>query len=776
MKRIALLIAFLIAFGAVLAACNTGPANEERPVDSGKISDNTATPAPVDLPEASGRIAETAAGKKPITRENIVINAYLVQLQNEELRNRQLEYMKQAEVDVVSHVYVDDRWVAEGHTFDKYVPIMRDAAKFGLKIYSRDYRVQTGASRTDEELRKVAEEYRGLDGFGGFYVVDEPYDPNPYARVENALREVVPECFVNINFLPRGAYPEGTYYKRLTDFGSLVKDWGTLSLDTYCFDKSGGVDEYQLFKNYDDLRRAALDAGMNTAVYVQSVGYVNYRRPSAGDLRYNMMAALAYGVKELKFFTWEKPWGADSGYTDAIFDEEHKPTDLYDAVCLINHKIHTLGTYLAAGDAVAVYHTRQKTAGAYEVIPEGFAVRAEGKTDAIVSVIERRDNGARYLMIVNKNFKKAQTLTFNVGKLVLKLVDENGGGPKAAPVENGVLTLTLEAGDCALLEVKSGELNLPKNSGNNNPDVNSEKTVAGDQGEPDDPARSLDLAVAARLTATSAAGDGTAFLCNVHDGIFDDGARAALVSEDGSPQYMTFDLGAETCVNRVDLYPAGKGSACFRYFPESFAILVSADGAKWYTAAEEKGFEPDLAKVPVFRFGPVNARYVRVAVTGFKMKDGHGCAELGEVAIYNDGGSVPEVIPTLYKAAEDNVGDSVEDGSRALSVNKKVFEKGEPIVITAKGEKSDYLVFYPEAYVPGRDAGVFYACFDVTPSSRQGWFLLENGGTSEVADWFCATPQNPQVVPYRSIPEGDYKVVIRDNGGAVKLEVFFTVG
>ncbi len=71
---------------------------------------------------------------------------------------------------------------------------------------------------------------------------------------------------------------------------------------------------------------------------------------------------------------------------------------------------------------------------------------------------------------------------------------------------------------------------------------------------------------------------------------------------------------------------------------------------------------------------------------------------------------------------------------------------------------------------------MFYACFDVTPSSRQGWFLLENGGTSEVADWFCATPQNPQVVPYRNIPEGDYKVVIRDNGGAVKLEVFFTVG
>ena len=301
---------------------------------------------------------------KPITRDNIIINAYLVHLQDEEVRKSQLGYMQQAEIDVVSHVYVDDVWVAEGHTIDKYLPIMREAADYGLKIYSRDFRIQQSLNYTDEELVNIAKEYENVPGFGGFYVVDEPYDPNPYARVENALRTVFPDCYVNINFLPRGAYPEGTFYKRLTDFGSLVKDWGTLSLDTYCFGKDGGVDEYQLFKNYDDLRRAALDTDMNTAVYVQSVGYVNYRRPSEGDLRYNMMAALAYGVKELKFFTWCKPWGSDTGYTDAIFDADRQPTDLYDSVCRINKKIHVLGKYLASGDAVAVYHTRLKTSGA----------------------------------------------------------------------------------------------------------------------------------------------------------------------------------------------------------------------------------------------------------------------------------------------------------------------------------------------------------------------------------------------------------------------------
>jgi hypothetical protein len=761
MKRFALLIAVALTLGTVLPACTTGrtdstPSGGEvtdtaSTPSGGEATGTEATPAAVNYPVASGQIAAPAPEKKPITRDNIVINAYLVQLQNEELRRSMLEYMKQAEIDVVSHVYVDNVWVAEGHTFDKYVPIMNDAAKYGLKIYSRDYRAQTGPSRSDEELKAVAEEYRNIDGFGGFYVVDEPYDPNPYARVENAFRSVVPDCFINVNFLPRGAYPEGTYYKRLTDYGSLVNYWGTLSLDTYCFDKSGGVDEYQLFKNYDDLRRAALDTGMNSAVYVQSVGYVNYRMPSPGDLRYNMMAALAYGIKELKFFTWERPWGSDEGYTDAIFDLDHQPTDLYYAVCEINKKIHTIGSFLAAGDAVAVYHTRQKTAGAYDTVPKEFNLQATGKTDAIVSVIERRDGGGQYLMIVNKNFKKAQTLTFTVGDLELKLVDDVNGELKAAPVSDGVLTLELEAGDCALLAVTGGKLDLPAKE------------------------NSADLAVAARLTATSAIGDGTAFLCNVNDGIYDDGAKATLVSADGAPQYMTFDLGTEQAVNRVDLYPGGKGAACFRFFPESFAILTSTDGTTWYKIAEKNSFEPDLTKVPVFRFDPVSARYVRVAVTGFKQKNGSGCAELGEVAIYNDNGTIQDVIPTLYKSPEDNEGDSVEDGARFLSVNKKVFEKGEPIIITARGEAKDYLAFYPEVYVPGKDAGVFYATFDNTLSGRNGWYLLENDKPSAVADWFCATPQNPQVVPYIGIPEGDYKVVIRDNSGAVKLEVFFSV-
>ena len=90
----ACVIMSLCALG--LAGCDRGSGEHIVPTD-----------VPAEVP------ALPAGAKKPITRDNIVINAYLVQLQNEELRLPQLEYMKQAEIDVVSHVYVDDVWVAE---------------------------------------------------------------------------------------------------------------------------------------------------------------------------------------------------------------------------------------------------------------------------------------------------------------------------------------------------------------------------------------------------------------------------------------------------------------------------------------------------------------------------------------------------------------------------------------------------------------------------------------------------------------------------------------
>lgn len=122
----------------------------------------------------------------------------------------------------------------------------------------------------------------------------------------------------------------------------------------------------------------------------------------------------------------------------------------------------------------------------------------------------------------------------------------------------------------------------------------------------------------------------------------------------------------------------------------------------------------------------------------------------------------------------ENTADEPEP-ERKVSVSKEVFDEGEAIIVTASGLSTDYVVFYPVGYVPGKDAGVYYACFDTSVSNRGDWYQVENGVPSDVFDWCCATPQNPQVVPYIDIPEGEYKVVLRDNSGKVIDQVEFTV-
>lgn len=111
---------------------------------------------------------------------------------------------------------------------------------------------------------------------------------------------------------------------------------------------------------------------------------------------------------------------------------------------------------------------------------------------------------------------------------------------------------------------------------------------------------------------------------------------------------------------------------------------------------------------------------------------------------------------------------------RSLALNKEVYAEGEPIMVTATGDPTDYIVLYPVNYVPGTDAGIYYACFDEC-KSKDSYVVVEQNAATNVFDWECCTPTNPQVVPYIDIPEGDYKICIRDASGAVQCEVEFEV-
>ena len=606
----------------------TDPA-ESTPTETvpGETSSDETDPCetdPVETQPAVTDLAHAPVRSEPIPCENITLNAYFVPMHTQEVRDEMLRLCRDADIDLISNILMTRPWVSSDHTFAWYKQCMADADRYGLKLQTRDINVQNTVNLSDTQIRALAEKYKDLPGFGGFFIVDEPYNPNPYARVENLLREVCPNTYINVNFLPGAAYPaRSVYLRQLCDYGGLLTHGGTLSMDCYCFPEGGGVNEHGLFSNYEDLREAGLLTSTNTAVYVQSVGLRGqYRTPSGSDLRYNMMAALAYGVKEIKFFTWTAPIPEEGNYTVAILDYDSNPTELYYEVVKINQKIHAIGTHLAACDATFVYHSRLKTKGVYDVLPDDCFVQA-GNADIILSLMEERKGDGEYLFVVNKDFTKEQTVTLTFkGLSTVYLVSDEAGELTETALKNGAFTLTLAAGDSALIQLPAGDFIRPEVSSDPN------------------------LALHAPVMGTSSAGQGDYYLYNLTDGIVNTVNAARVAARNGELQTLTVDLGGVKSINRIDLYPAGIGMACGAYNPTDFSILVSADGVSWVEVVKNtEPLPPDT--VPVFRFDDTDARYVRICIRGLKGMNGY--ADIGELMVYSDDGSIPFPPSTSYE-------------------------------------------------------------------------------------------------------------------------------
>lgn len=118
--------------------------------------------------------------------------------------------------------------------------------------------------------------------------------------------------------------------------------------------------------------------------------------------------------------------------------------------------------------------------------------------------------------------------------------------------------------------------------------------------------------------------------------------------------------------------------------------------------------------------------------------------------------------------------DNVVVIERKLTLNKTTFEQGEDILITpVANPKTDTLAVYPVDFVPGKDASIYWTHFaGYTDDST----VIENGKPIKMTDIPGNNHGNHQVgYMYSQLPVGEYKVVLRDDTGAVVEQVNFTV-
>ena len=118
--------------------------------------------------------------------------------------------------------------------------------------------------------------------------------------------------------------------------------------------------------------------------------------------------------------------------------------------------------------------------------------------------------------------------------------------------------------------------------------------------------------------------------------------------------------------------------------------------------------------------------------------------------------------------------DNVTEAERRITLDKTTYEQGEDIIITPfTTEKNDVLLVYPVDFVPGKDASIYFTYFEGGSHASPA---IPNGKPVKMTDLKGNNHGNHQVGHmYDKLPVGEYKVVFRDETGAVVAQVNFTV-
>ncbi len=672
-KKMMLALSAAVLTLLLLASCTGGGQGDDTTaapeVPSSPIEETMATPAPdtdepretTATPDESTTEPETETETEPEAEtkmsygDNILISIPVWRAQW-----ATPEYMKllqDAGVDFV--VTVSGVETTNFDTSDKLIEAARAVwmdGKPGIRVMVHSTAMgDRWLSMTETAIERQMQKYIGNDAVAGYHIWDEPYNPSAYTGLEKIIKTLDPEKIADVNFLPGMSYGSYTEYEgRIDDYAKLLGDKASfLSFDNYPF-RNGEVDESALFGNFEAFRNASLANDVPTAFYLQAVGSTTYgyqKQADAGQLYYHTGAALAYGFKWIKYWSWYVPdYGNPTEtykeYTDSIMDKNGQPTEMYEVAKQMHAEVHAIGPVLVDLAPTEVYHTgRQSSNPVYEQLPEDCLVSAKPTVYSIVSLMTDRLTGEHYMMVVNKNFATAQTLTYTLGGVdTVWEISRETGEPMELKLTDNTLSVTLPAGGFALYRLPEGAYSAPA------PVVSENLMANGD--------------ISASWSET---GNGW-FIRNAFDGQLSttvDSAGFRYVGK--TPVWIASDLGTKQTFNRLTIYPAGTNENCGASYPARITLQISDDGVTYTDVLTVTPERPETI-VPSFSFDPVTARYVRVVMeTGAS-----GELTIAECKLYDDGGTYKEET-TVFRKPEVIKGENIAL-HKAVSASGSAYE------------------------------------------------------------------------------------------------------
>lgn len=497
--------------------------------------------------------------------------------------------------------------------------------KYGMQMTVGDDRLGRNLiGMSEQQILDVVNEYKSVPGVGGYYMLDEPYNPNVFIDAYRVLKSAEPDKYMHLNFLPSASYPSlETYISQMNDWCRLCASTG-YPLDYLMYDRypygvaAGSMDRVGFLANMDACHDVGLENDVKTGAYIQSICIPGgFRRPTDSEIRYEIYMYLAYGYKQISYFTWFTPVNRSEPFEDGIISPTGQPNAHYAAISEINREVLALGKVLIGCDALEIY-LNGETWG-QESIPKDFPVQPDDSKNYTVSLLKHRETGRNYIMVVNNNFSRKQNVSLLLDDSITSLqsVSKTDGSLESVSLSGGKLSLTLRAGDGVLLALPEGL------------DYAKQITRA--------PIGS-NLAADAGITCDSSTGTSDQYMDNLNDGNrkAESSGTGGWVADGVEQAEIVIDIGYQTNLNRVDIYPAGSGSQAAKNFGKSICISVSGDGKSWTEVIAKTDVNAREA-IPSFTFDQQTARYVKLELSAKGQK-----IALAEIEVFMDDGSVGE--------------------------------------------------------------------------------------------------------------------------------------
>ncbi|MBI3853284.1 MAG: hypothetical protein HY298_23790 [Verrucomicrobia bacterium] len=242
----------------------------------------------------------------------------------------------------------------------------------------------------------------------GYYLRDEPSASHfpGLGKISSLIHELDPGKWAYINLFPNYANSEqlgtASYTEHLDKFIATCHPT-ILSYDHYALMEDGGFRQ-AYWLNLEQMRAAAQKNRIPFWNIVLSVGCLSYREVSAADFRFQAYTTLAYGGRGISYFTYFTP--VVGNFRMAPIDQFGNETATWQSMRTENLQVLQLAPTLLRLNSDDVYH--------FGTVPEGShgpteksLVKAVGTAEFVCGDFTHED-GSRYVMVVNKDFKKSR--------------------------------------------------------------------------------------------------------------------------------------------------------------------------------------------------------------------------------------------------------------------------------------------------------------------------------------------------------------------------------